>query len=29
VEIALWTICAALLALMSALFARGLNFAGA
>jgi len=29
VEIALWTICAALLVLMSALFARGLNFAGA
>jgi len=29
VEIALWTICAALLGLMSALFAQGVNFAGA
>jgi hypothetical protein len=29
VEIALWTICAALLALMSALYAQGANFAGA
>lgn len=29
VEIALWTICAALLALMSALYAQGVNFAGA
>jgi hypothetical protein len=29
VEIALWTFSAALLALMSALYAQGVNFAGA